>query len=122
MNTREKPATKSTACPTATRRRRPSSGRVIPVRTPMYEGTSGRTQGERKLSRPAVKATMSPREAGSLTRETVLAGARLGDADKLHPVPAMLETVFIGQHRQHALEPLVGKLHHSAALLANQVL
>src|SRR3954447_20493171 len=36
-------------------------------------------------------------------------------------MPTMLETVLVGQDRQHALEPLVGKLDHSAALLANQM-
>jgi hypothetical protein len=32
----------------------------------MYDGTSGRTQGERKLSRPAEKATRTPRVVDSV--------------------------------------------------------
>ena len=34
---------------------------------PTYEGTSGSTQGERKLSSPATKATANPSAAGSFT-------------------------------------------------------
>jgi hypothetical protein len=34
----------------------------------------------------------------------------------------VLESVLVGQDRQHSLQPLIGKLHYSAATLANEVL
>jgi hypothetical protein len=34
----------------------------------------------------------------------------------------MLEAVLIGQHREHALQSLIGEFHDSAAAFADQML
>ena len=73
------------------------SGSVMPVRNPTYDGTSGSTQGERKLSSPAAKATASPSAAGSFMRrhlgahDQLPAAAVAADPVDLHPVPRSAE-------------------------------
>src|SRR5689334_21521342 len=52
----EKPATKSSAWMSASRRARATSSSDIPVMKVMQLGMSGSTQGERKLASPAPKA------------------------------------------------------------------
>jgi hypothetical protein len=37
-------------------------------------------------------------------------------------MPLMLKTMLVCENRQHALESLIGELHHPATSLANQML
>jgi hypothetical protein len=46
----------------------------------------------------------------------------MADAVYFYPVPPMLKAVLIRQHREHALESLVGEFDHSAAAFADQML
>jgi hypothetical protein len=43
------------------------------------------------------------------------------DTVDLDPVASVLEAVFVGQNRKHALEPFVGELHHPATPLTDEV-
>src|SRR4030095_8986454 len=127
-----KPVMKRVACSSATRRRELISSSVRPVRHPMYEGTSGSTQGERKLSRPAVKATNTPSVVGSFIAEPPSRGAAeslrkilplpiTAYPVDLYSMPLMLELLLVGDDAQHSFQPLVGELIHPAAAHADQV-
>ncbi len=70
----------------------------------MYDGTNGSTHGERKLSRPAAKATAMPKLADSCitTRPVPAAGTR-GRHRKFHAVPLVVKGVLVGDNGQHPL-------------------
>lgn len=46
----------------------------------------------------------------------------MADTVHLDPVPPMLEAVLIGQHREHALQSVIGEFNDPAATFADQML